>query len=368
MSLADRFDALLIDLDGVVWRGDHAIPGAAETIASLRERGKRVVFVTNNASRSQRDYAMKLMRMLVPTEPGDVITSALAVVQHLRDLGLTRGDRVHVFGTDALAHALRAQGFVPTGEVSDVAALVVAWNPDMTFGDLAKAADTARAGVPFVGANRDATYPVDQGLLPGSGAIVAAVETASGRRATIVGKPEPLLFRLAMRRAGAAAERTLFVGDRADSDVAGARAAGIPVALVLTGVTTERDLASLEARPDWILESLADVLATQASGVSVVPTVGGPADTAGPPSAEREDEQEARDEAAYVSEEGDAATLFDPAEAGEAPEELDDEPEPERDPGWGAHAEEEEPQRHERDDGGAWEQDEVSAEHPGDRP
>ncbi len=264
MKLAQRFDAFLLDLDGVVWRGESGIEGAAETIAKLRDAGKRVVFVTNNASRSPRDYAAKLIRMAVPTEPSDIVTSAHVVVSHLEGLGLKRGDRVHVCAAGGLLDLLRAGGFDATKETNDVRALVVAWDPHLRFDDIKNAADVARDGVPFIAANRDATYPYEDGLLPGSGAILAAVETASGRRATVVGKPEPELIRLALARAGSSEERSLFVGDRPDSDVAGARAAGVPVALVLSGVTTKKDLASLEPRPDWILKDLRAVLRTDA--------------------------------------------------------------------------------------------------------
>ena len=265
MSIADRYDAFLLDLDGVVWRGDSAVPGAAEALEALRERGKRVVFVTNNASRSARDYAAKLMKLRIATEPSDIVTSAHAVVDHLHEIGLERGARIHVFGTTALAQVLRSAGFETTTESSAIDALVVAWNPRLTFDDLGRAADVARSGVPFIGANRDATYPAEEGLLPGTGAILAAIEVASGRQATVVGKPAPYLFRSALERAGRSVERTLFIGDRIESDVVGALAAGVPVALVLTGVSRRDDLASLDGRPDWILDDLDGLFADASS-------------------------------------------------------------------------------------------------------
>lgn len=260
MTIAEAYEAFLLDLDGVVWRGEVPVVGAAETVEALRDAGKRVVFVTNNASRSARDYAAKLARMRIPTEPADVVTSAHAVVDHLHELGLERGARVHVFGTAALVQVLRGAGFRTTKDVSEVEAVVVAWNPQLTFDDLARTCDAARTGVPLVGANRDATYPAEDGLLPGTGAILAAVEVASGRQATVVGKPAPYLFRSALDRARTALERTLFIGDRIDSDVAGARAAGLPVALVLTGVTRREDLASGDGSPDLVLDDLTGLL------------------------------------------------------------------------------------------------------------
>lgn len=303
MKLIDAYDAFLVDLDGVVWRGEEEIPGAAETIRALRDMEKRLVFVTNNASRSPRDYAAKLIRMRIPTEPADIIGSAHAVVEHLRAIGVNAGDRVHVCGTAALGQFISTQRFVATNETNDVKAVVVAWNPKMVMDDIRRAADVARTALPFIGANRDATYPSEDGLLPGSGAIIAAIEVASGRTATIVGKPQPKLFRIALERAAADPGRTLVVGDRADSDVAGARAAGLASALVLTGVTTESDLPSLAVRPDYILRSIGELLT--ASAVS-----GGRGDTLAS-SAEGKDEQHPGDEPTDVGEERDAASLFD---------------------------------------------------------
>ncbi|MEX2394577.1 MAG: HAD-IIA family hydrolase [Actinomycetota bacterium] len=373
MRLGDAFDAFLIDLDGVVWRGEEHVDGASETITSLREANKRVVFVTNNASRSPKDYAAKLMKMLIPTPPSDVVTSAHAVIEHLHEIGLIRGELVHVLGTDALVKLIGVGGFETTREVDGgVAALVVAWNPQLTFDDLRKAADVARLGVPFVGANRDATYPSESGLLPGSGSILAAVETASGRVATVVGKPAPALFRMALERAGSPAERTLFVGDRSDSDVAGARAAGIPVALVLTGVTSKDDIPVLTHTPDHVLDSIADLLREGAVASSVVvvrdePPVASVAPAPRiAPSTERDDEDEPGDEPTDVREERDTTAWPGAAETREPAQELDDEPQSEGDRGWESYGEEEEAERHQGDDSGAWPQDDVSAEDPGD--
>lgn len=304
MRLVDRFDAFLLDLDGVVWRGEEPIGGAPETIARLREIGKRIVFVTNNASRTPRQYAVKLMRMLIPTDPNDVVTSGNVVVQHLRDIGLRTSDRVHACAAPGMGQLLRGGGLVPTTQTRDVRALVVAWNPKVTFEDIRRAADVARSGVPFIAANADATYPSEDGLVPGSGAILAAVETASGRKATVVGKPRPELVLLALERAGVPGERALFCGDRADTDVAGARAAGIPVALVLTGVTTESELATLTERPDWILRDIGEVLSATVPEMGAL-SEGGGADggvPAGPADTERRDEDESGDESSDVGE------------------------------------------------------------------
>jgi HAD superfamily hydrolase (TIGR01450 family) len=299
VTFVDRYDAFLFDLDGVVWRGEEPVPGAVETIARLREMGKNVVFVTNNASRTPRDYAAKLIRMQIPTESADIVTSAHAVVEHLRTIGVRKDERVHVCGTAALSQLLQANGFEPTTDTTDVKALVVAWDPQLTFEEIRRAADLARAGIPFIAANRDATYPSEDGLLPGTGAIVAAIEVASGVAATVVGKPRPEVIKLALERTGAAADRALFLGDRVDSDIVGARAAGVPVALVLTGVTTREEADVLSDRPDRILEGLADLFAPEPASAEVVVDAGDPG---APGLAEGDDEDQSGDESADVGE------------------------------------------------------------------
>jgi 4-nitrophenyl phosphatase len=364
MSLADNFDGFLVDLDGVVWRGEQPIEGAADTIEKLREAGKRVVFLTNNASLSPREYAAKLMRHRIPTQPGDVISSAHAIVDYLkRELRLSRGDRVHVVGTTGLSQVLRGAGLQPTAERDDVHAVVVAWNPKLGFEEIRRAADLARAGLPLVGANRDATYPGSDGLLPGTGAILAAIETASGVRAHAVGKPAPELFRAALDHAGAAPERTLVLGDRLETDIAGAAAAGLPSALVLTGVTTTDDLDRSDIAPDWVLDRIDDLVREGVRrGRSAEPLV---EESRLAPPTERNDQHEPRDEPAYVREDGDAAVLVRDV-AVESGEDLPDEPEPDDEPRGRAQREEEEPERDEREHARARPEHDVRAEDSGD--
>lgn len=260
MTLADRFDAFLLDLDGVVWRGEEPVDGVAEAVTELRELGKRVVFVTNNSSKVPRDVAAKLIRHKIPTPVADIVTSAHAVLIELGRLGLKPGDRIHVCAAEGLARLLATERFEPTAGSEDVRAVVVGWNPQATFEDVRRAADLARSGLPFVASNDDATYPTADGLLPGAGALLAAIETAAGRKARIAGKPWPDLFRLALGRAGVAKDRALYLGDRPETDVVGARNAHLHCALVLSGVVGEGGLAKAPALPDDILDRLEEVL------------------------------------------------------------------------------------------------------------
>jgi HAD superfamily hydrolase (TIGR01450 family) len=260
LSLADRYDAFLLDLDGVVWRGEQVIPGADDAVARLRELGRRVVFVTNNSSRAPRDYAIKLARMKIPTPPDDVVTSGHVVIKELRRIGVEPGDVVHVCGGEGLIRLIMHERIQTTAEeTGPIKAVVVGWNPRGTFEDIRKAANLVRAGVPFIASNTDATYPSAGQLLPGTGAIVAAIEVASGRTCTYVGKPKPDLFQLALERAGSPSGRAVFIGDRPETDIVGATGAGLECALVLTGVVSEGDLGSLPALPTWILNDLAEV-------------------------------------------------------------------------------------------------------------
>ena len=368
MKLAEQFDGFLIDLDGVIWRGDDRIEGAAETILELRDAGKRVVFLTNNASMSPREYAAKLMRHRIPTQPGDIVSSAHAIVDYLkRDLRLSRGDRVHLCGTTGLGQVLRGAGLIPS-DAPDVGAVVVAWNPKLTFEDVRRAADLARAGVPLIAANRDATYPAGDGLLPGTGSIIAAIETASGVSAHAVGKPEPPLFRFALDHAGTETSRTLVCGDRLETDIAGARQAGLASALVLTGVATLADLETTTIDPDWVLDRIDDLVRegarpwrareSEAAGEQVAVRT--------PPSAERDDQDEAGEKPADVGEEGDAGGLLRGV-AAEGGQQLADEPQADDDVGRRAQREEEEAERDERDDAGARPQQDVRAEESRDR-
>jgi hypothetical protein len=283
-------------------------------------------------------------------------------------LQIERNARIHVCGTTGLSQVLRTAGFQPTGDTLGIEAVVVGWNPKLAFGDIRHAADLARSGVPLVAANRDATYPGTDGLLPGTGAIVAAIETASGATATAVGKPAPEMFRFALEQAGTAPGRTLVIGDRLSTDIAGARAAGLPSALVLTGVSSADDIAASDAKPDWILDALDDLVREGArpGGSSADAVIQDAARSASP--AERNDEQEPDEEPADVGEEGDAAArLLVRGVSADSGEELSDEPQADHDEGGRADREEEEPERDQREHARARPDEDVRAEDPGYR-
>jgi HAD superfamily hydrolase (TIGR01450 family) len=259
-ALVSAYDNVILDLDGCVWLGEEPTPRAAEAIAALRRGGKKIAFVTNDPRRSMEDYVAKLWRMGVQASLADVVTVGGAL-QHL--LAETRqGRTAFVIGTDALRRhvtdaGLKVMNGTDLATRADV--VVVAGTEDVVYEDLRCATLAARRGGDLLGTSRDPTYPMPDGLWPGTGALVAAVEYASGRTAQIVGKPEPQLILTAIDRLGEG--RTLVIGDRLDTDIAAAAKARVDAALVLTGgATREAAAAGPDPKPVAVADNLADLV------------------------------------------------------------------------------------------------------------
>jgi HAD superfamily hydrolase (TIGR01450 family) len=258
--LVSRYDQLILDLDGCVWVGDEATPGAVEAIGALRDAGKRFAFVTNDPRHSGEDYVQKLWRLGVQASLADVVTVGGAV-QHL--LAETRrGNTAFVIGTESM-HRHVADAGIKILNGTDLATradlVIVAGTDRLTFEELRDATLAVRRGADFLATGRDPTYPMPDGLWPGTGAILAAVEYASGRKANIVGKPEPQLLLTALERLGEG--RTLVVGDRLDADVAAAAKVRLDSALVLTGGTSSEEVEQTrEPRPKVVAASLASLV------------------------------------------------------------------------------------------------------------
>lgn len=257
-------DAVLLDLDGVVYAGERAVPGAPEALARLREEGVAIRFVTNNASRTPQQVVDKLVSVGVQADVEEVLASPRAAVELLRGpLGLPRGARVAVAGGQGLMEAVTGAGLraEPVAQVTERPdALVQGFSPTTAWSDLAAATRWVAEGVTWVATNLDLTIPTDRGVAPGNGLLVHAVAEAAGRRPdAVAGKPGPHLFSVAARSCGSV--RPLVVGDRLDTDIAGGRAAGQDTALVLTGVHGLADAlqADTDHRPDLVLAGLADL-------------------------------------------------------------------------------------------------------------
>lgn len=257
VPLDRAFDAALVDLDGVTYRGPEAIPSAPPALAAARGVGMRLVFVTNNASRGPGEVAEHLTEVGIAAAESDVFTAAQAAAEILA-AKVAPGARVLVVGGSGLRSVVQAKGFEVVDSAKDRPdAVIQGWHPDVGWKQLAEAAYAVRAGAYYLATNRDLTLPNERGIAPGNGALVQTVVTASGVEPESAGKPGPEMFRLAAARAGAG--NPLVIGDRLDTDIRGANAAGFASLLVLTGVSSARDvvLATPDERPSFIGADLA---------------------------------------------------------------------------------------------------------------
>lgn len=256
MLLANH-DAILSDLDGVVYAGPYAIEGAPEALNRAQEQGVAVAFVTNNASRSVQTVADHLIELGVKTDADHVVSSAQAAAQLLTSQ-LPVGAKVLVTGSQALADCIVAEGLTPVNSQADKpVAVAQGFNPKMIWEDLAEASYTlADPSVLWVASNTDLTIPKERGFAPGNGTLVAAVATATGRKPLVAGKPESPIFHTAAQKLGSC--RPVVVGDRLDTDIQGGNRAGMATAVVMTGVETfQTILAAIPIeRPTYILENL----------------------------------------------------------------------------------------------------------------
>jgi glycerol-1-phosphatase len=255
-TLAEAYDVLLFDLDGVVYIGGAAIPGAPEALQRARRAGAHVAYVTNNASRTPAAIAGLLDGMGAPVTAADVVTSAQAAARLLADK-LPPKSKVLVIGATALRLAVRERGLVPVSSASEhPAAVVEGFSADVDYGKLAEGGLAVRAGALYVATNADSTIPNARGTAPGNGALLKVIEHATGTAPVVAGKPEPPLHRESVIRTGA--QRPLVIGDRLDTDIEAAYNTGTDSLLVLTGVDNPRTvtLAPKHRRPTYIAETL----------------------------------------------------------------------------------------------------------------
>lgn len=252
-------DGLVCDLDGVMYRGAEPIEGSPEAIARLRELGVQVVFCTNNANPTIARYIEKLGSMGVSVDRHDLVTSAVVMAELLAEEGAA-GKSAIVVGGGGLREALGSIHVVvdddPSSRTADY--VVVGFDPDFTYESLMRASFAVQDGAKLIAANADASFPAPDGLWPGAGALVAAVEVASGGRARVMGKPHEPMMRIAERHLGDAS-RIAIVGDRPNTDLEGGRAMGWTTILVLTGVTALEEIDEVEPTPDLVLDRLADL-------------------------------------------------------------------------------------------------------------
>ncbi len=243
-------------MDGVLWHGDRPVPGLSPFFAFLRRHAIRLILATNNASQTPEQYVAKLGRMGVTVSRDEILTSAQAAALHLEGIA-PKGASVYTIGEMGLTQALGERGFVLSDDQAPY--VVVGMDRGVTWEKLARATLNIRAGAVFIGANPDVTLPTERGITHGNGAILAALQAATGVQPVIVGKPEPIMYQQALARLGGGPAETAALGDRLETDILGAVRAGIRSIFVLTGVSKRDQLKELDYRPDWVFESIVEL-------------------------------------------------------------------------------------------------------------
>jgi 4-nitrophenyl phosphatase len=247
------FRYLITDMDGVLWRDRDPLPGLSEFFKFLRRHDIRFVCATNNASTPPEKLAERLQGWGAQVQPDEIVTSAIATADYLETI-LPRGARLYVIGMEGLRVALERKGFLLAED--NVAAVVVGIDWNVTYNHLKRAALNIRAGAKFFGTNGDRTFPTPEGIVPGNGALLALIETATDVKPFVIGKPSPTLYQMALKRLGAVEAQTLVLGDRMETDILGAVLLGLKSALVLSGVTTREELAQSDYQPDWVFDDI----------------------------------------------------------------------------------------------------------------
>jgi 4-nitrophenyl phosphatase len=248
-----RVRHLLVELDGVLYRGNAAIPGARDFIVWLHARRISFRLVTNNATLTPGQYREKLAAMGIEASEDEFFTSSLATAAYLETQG-AKGQTALVVGEDGLRQALEDSGMQLVD--SHAQWVVAGLDRTLTYQKLATASLALEAGAKFVGTNPDTSFPVEAGLVPGAGAILAALSATTGKEPVVIGKPEPAMLELAMEHLGAGRQDTAMLGDRLDTDILAAQRVGIPSILVLTGVSTSAELERGDIKPDLVVENL----------------------------------------------------------------------------------------------------------------
>lgn len=253
-----QLKALILDMDGVLWRDDQPIGDLHAIFDEISRRNLKVTLATNNATLSVDQYLRKLESFGVSLRSEQIVNSSLAAAQYLSHRFPEKGN-VYIVGEEGIFTTLRQNGFDHSQE--NVLAVVGSLDRQLTFEKLKQATRIIRSGVPFIGTNPDPTFPTPNGLIPGTGAILAAIEAATQVRPVIVGKPSPEMYILAIDRMNSSPKETLVVGDRLETDIIGAQKIGCPTALVLSGVTGAAAASAWNPAPDYIVEDLAALLA-----------------------------------------------------------------------------------------------------------
>ncbi len=259
------YRGFIFDLDGTIYRGEQALPGAVETVQTLRTQGRQVIFMSNKPLERRSAYAAKLTRLGIPTDPADVLTSAVVLAHHLRRE--TPEARLFVIGEEPLLEEMREAGFRLSDQPAEIDVVVAAFDRTFNYAKWNTAFQAIRRGARFVATNADRTCPVEGGEIPDCAGIIAALEVTTGKKVDLVaGKPSRLMIQAGLDHMGLPAQQVLMVGDRLETDILMGRRAGTATALVLTGVTRRDQLDGSEIQPDYVLENVGRVLKSVISG------------------------------------------------------------------------------------------------------
>ena len=258
--------ALIIDMDGVLWHGTQAMPGLVEFFQTLNDLDIRYILATNNASLTPEQYVTKLANMGVTVSQKQILTSGMATALYLSERVNPKETRVFVVGEDGATQPLVELGFTLTGlyevdnsdkpEQKGADIVVCGKDETLTWAKLATASLNIRAGASFIGTNADTTLPTEHGVTHGNGAILAALEVATGVSPTIIGKPEPIIYQQALTLLGISPDETVALGDRLETDILGAVRTGIRSIMVLTGISSEADLQDSDYQPTWVMADI----------------------------------------------------------------------------------------------------------------
>lgn len=258
-----NLSTFLVDLDGVVYTGNTAIPDAPAFFDYLRRSGRRALCITNNSTLGAEQYAAKLGGMGIPVTPEQVLTSSQATALHLRER-FPAGTRVMAIGEEGLVRALVAHGFRLVTRAPEV--VICGLDRRLTYDRLAAACAALRAGAPLVATNPDRWLPTERGFLPGNGATLAYLTAATGIAPEVIGKPEATMLRVALELLAAQPEETAIIGDGLHTDVLAGQRVGVTTILVLTGVSTREQIAGAPAPPDYVFDSLTELRQALADG------------------------------------------------------------------------------------------------------
>lgn len=257
-TLPDDICALILDMDGVLWKGDSPIGNLPSIFARIAEKKLKYILATNNATKTPEQYQDKLASFGVAIDSNQVITSAQAAAFLIKSHFPTGGP-VFIIGEAGLENSMKDSGFFFSEK--DPVVVVVGMDRELNYEKLRKAALFIRAGVPFYGTNPDKTFPSPQGIVPGAGATLALLETSTNVKPVIAGKPYPYMFEQAIKRMSVPANSTISIGDRLETDILGGKNAGCRTALVLSGVTMLEDISASEIKPDIVAKNLTELVA-----------------------------------------------------------------------------------------------------------